>query len=100
MLVEPVFSLNKLPPRLLFSVMGRVSPPKKLPKPPPPELLPPRLFKADPINLPTSPERTLDKPEKNPSNEEDPLDDDGRLVVGRVNDDPPKVVSPSPKRLP
>lgn len=90
-----MFSLNKLPPRLLVSV----GPPKKLPKPPPPEL-PPRLLNAEPINLPTSPERTLDKPEKNPSNDEDdPLDDDGRFVVGRVNDDPPKVVS-SPKRLP
>lgn len=98
MLVDPVFSLNKLP-RFLFSVIGRVSPPKRLPKPPPPEL-PPRLLKAEPINFPMSPERTFDNPEKNPSNEEDPLDDDdGRLVVGRVNDDPPKVVS-SPWRLP
>lgn len=94
MFVDPVFSLNN-PPRL-FSVMGRVSLPKKLPKLPPE--LPPRLLKADPMNFPTSPERTLDKPEKKPLNEdEDPPDDDGLLVVyrvvGRVNDDPPKVVS-------
>lgn len=67
----------------------------KLPKPPEPPELPPRLLKADPMNFPTSPDKILDKPEKKPS---PPLDDDdGRFVVyrvvGRVNDDPPKVVS-------
>lgn len=75
-------------------------PPNKLPNPPP-EPLPPRLLKADPMNFPTSPERTFCRPLKNPSIDE-PLED-GRFVVyfvvGLVNEDPPKVES-SPYRLP
>lgn len=68
-----------------------MSPLNKLPNPPE---LPPRLLIAELKNFPTSPERTFDNPEKNPS-KPDPDDDEeeGRLVVGRVNEDPPKVVS-------
>jgi hypothetical protein len=71
--------------------------PPKLPKfpKPPEEELPPREFMAAPINFPTSPPRTFDKPDKNPLRL--PEDDDGRFVVGRVvgrvNEDPPNVES-------
>lgn len=58
----------------------------------PPPLDPPRPLNAPDSNLPRSPDRKLDRPDRNPSLE--PKLDDGRFVV--VTREPPKLKSSSP----